>query len=408
MKKFYLLALLLSAGITATAQTLNIHSGQVTVAVTAENAGEMTYTGGTSLTVSGVTYDLSAIDSITVDNSTVEAATVSVTYNGTLASVLVSGDIAPYMTVTVSGADVSILADATLAEEVTYRLSGTSTDGSFTMDGEYKSTVELNNLTLTSSTGAAVNIENGKRINVVIPSGTTTTLVDGANGTQKACLFVNGHAEFSGGGSLILTGNTRHAYASDEYTILGSDFGSIEVLSSTNDGLHVDQYFQMDGGTVTINNTVGDGIDVSITNDATDELNGQVFINGGTLTIDVASDDVKGIKCDSLMTIAGGTIVANVSGDGAKGISAGTDLYINQSSGNTTAITMSVTGTTYMPDDPDLESKCRGIKVKGNLYFDGGTISISATGAKSKAISVDGNYYYTSGSLDCAVDAANT
>lgn len=408
MKKFYLIALLLSAAFTATAQTLNIHSGQVTVAVPAEDAGEMTYTGGTSLTVNGATYDLSAVDSITIDNSTVEAATVSVTYDGTLANVLVSGDVAPYMTIAVAGADVSIVAAATLAEEVTYRLSGTSTDGSFTMDGEYKSTVELNNLTLTSSTGAAVNIENGKRINVVIPTGTTTTLVDGASGSQKACLFVNGHAEFSGGGSLILTGNTRHAYASDEYTILGSDFGSIQVLSSTNDGLHVDQYFQMDGGTVTISNVTGDGIDVGVTNDATDELNGQVIINGGTITLDVASDDTKGIKCDSLMTIAGGTITANVSGDGCKGFSAGTDLYINQSSGNTTTIDMTVTGTTYMPDDPDLESKCRGIKVKGDFYFDGGTIKISATGAKSKAISVDGNYYYTSGSLNCAVDASNT
>ncbi|MDO4929959.1 MAG: carbohydrate-binding domain-containing protein [Bacteroidales bacterium] len=408
MKKFYLIALLLSAAFTATAQTLNIHSGQVTVAVPAEDAGEMTYTGGTSLTVNGATYDLTAVDSITIDNSTVEAATVSVTYDGTLANVLVSGDVAPYMTIAVAGADVSIVAAATLAEEVTYRLSGTSTDGSFTMDGEYKSTVELNNLTLTSSTGAAVNIENGKRINVVIPTGTTTTLVDGASGSQKACLFVNGHAEFSGGGSLILTGNTRHAYASDEYTILGADFGSIQVLGSANDGLHIEQYFQMDGGTVTVSNVTGDGIDVGITKDATDELNGQVIINGGTITLDVASDDAKGIKCDSLMTIAGGTITANVSGDGCKGFSAGTDLYINQTSGNATSIDMTVTGTTYMPDDPNLESKCRGIKVKGNFYFDGGTIKISATGAKSKAISVDGNYYYTSGSLNCAVDAANT
>ena len=73
-----------------------------------------------------------------------------------------------------------------------------------------------------------------------------------------------------------------------------------------------------------------------------------------------------------------------------------------------TSINMTVTGTTYMPGDAVLESKCRGIKVKGNFTFDGGDIRISATGEKSKAISVDGDYTYVSGTLNCAVDAANT
>ena len=67
---------------------------------------------------------------------------------------------------------------------------------------------------------------------------------------------------------------------------------------------------------------------------------------------------------------------------------------------------MTVTGTTYMPGDALLESKCRGIKVKGNFTFDGGDIRISATGAKSKAISVDGRYIYKKGTLNCPVDSA--
>ena len=69
---------------------------------------------------------------------------------------------------------------------------------------------------------------------------------------------------------------------------------------------------------------------------------------------------------------------------------------------------MAVTGTTYMPGDATLESKCRGIKVKGNFTFNGGSINISATGKKSKAISVDGIYTYKSGSINCKVNASNT
>lgn len=408
MKQFVLAIALVCAALPLPAQVLNIHSGNITVAVPATEAGDMDYASGTSLNVMGRTYNVAQIDSITITDGTVTPATVGVVYTGTSARVVVSGDIAAQLTIGVTGADVSIVAAPALTEEVNYVLSGNTADGTFYMDGEYKATLTLNNLTLTNKRGGAITIDNGKRIAVVLPEGTATTLVDGAGGTQKACFFVNGHPEFEGGGQLVLTGNKKHAFASDEYTLLKKSFGTLTVKGAVGDGMHVEQYFQMNGGTVNISRTKGDGIDASITKDAADELNGQVLIQGGSITLDVSADDVKGIKSDSLITISGGTISATVSGNGSKGISAGTDLLINQASGNATSLVMTVTGTTYMPDDPELEAKCRGIKVKGNFTFDGGNISISATGNKAKAISVDGNYNYVSGSIDCRVDAANT
>lgn len=408
MKRISLLipALFLLGG-TAGAQTLKIHSGQVTVAVPASQAGTMNYgAGGATLSVMGRTYDTSEIDSITVDRTPVENGTVCVRYDGSKAHVTVAGDIAQHLSVTARAADVSVIAGDGLQTEAVYRLSGASTDGSFFMDGEFKATVELDGLDLTNSRGAAIDIANGKRINVILKDGTTTTLADGAGGTQKACLFVNGHAEFSGTGTLLLTGNARHAYASDEYTLLKPGFGTLRVLKAANDGLHVDQYFKMQGGTVEIGNTKGDCVDVSITKDQLDEFNGQAFIEGGTLTMNVAAEDIKGLKTENLLTISGGNVRATVSGNGSKGISAGTDLLIEQNTATPTRIEMTVTGTTYMPGDALLESKCRGIKVKGNFTFDGGDIRISATGAKSKAISVDGRYTYRKGTLNCPVDAA--
>lgn len=406
MKRIASLLLLAVAVTGLSAQTMKIHSGQVTVAVPAAEAGQMAYTeGGTRLTVMGRTYETSAIDSITMDRADVEPYTVRVDYQGAQARVLVSGDVAPQLDIKASGADVSIQAEALLQEEVTYVLSGSSENGFFWMDGEYKCTLRLEGLSLHNTRGAAIDIENGKRINVVLADGTTSTLSDCEGGLQKACFFVNGHPEFSGAGTLVLTGNTKHAFASDEYTLLKPGFGTIRVERSANDGLHVDQYFRMQGGTLDIRNTVGDSVDVSITKDPTDEDNGCIFIEGGTLTLDVASDDVKGLKSENATTISGGTITAAVSGNGSKGISVGTDLLIQQKTDVPTLIDFTVTGTTYMPNDPDLESKSRGIKVKGDFTFDGGTILISATGAKAKAISVDGTYTYKSGRLNCAVDA---
>ncbi len=408
MKRFYLLTLALTIAYSVAAQTLNIHRGQITVAVPADQAGDMTCIDGTTLNIAGADYNISDIQSITITDTPVESATVSVTYNGATAHVLTSSDIAPYLTITVTGADVSIIAAPTFLEEITYKLSGTSTNGSFFMEGEFKATVILNNLTLTNQRGAAIDIANGKRINIVLPAGTTTTLVDGSGGTHDACFFVNGHPEFSGQGKLVLTGNTKHAFASDEYTMLPADFGTIEVLGAMNDGLHIEQYFDMRGGTVIVKNVGGDCIDIKKTKDATDVQNGQGLISGGSITMDVATDDTKGLRTEDILKISGGTITATVSGNGCKGIGADADLFINQDSGNATLVKMTVTGTTYMPGDVTLESKCRGIKGKGNFTFNGGNIDIIATGAKSKAISIDGNYIYQSGTLNCAVDAANT
>lgn len=411
MKRFLLyMAAAMACGGLCHAQTLKLTQGQVTTAYPLEDVGEIPFSQNasgasssadyTDLTIGGKTFTVGTISQIEVDNSTVSAGTVSVAYSASGAQVVVAGDIAPYLTVTATDGTVSIIAADNLATEITYELSGTSDNGSFYMDGSYKATLRINNLTLTNPAGAAINIDCGKRIKVEIPDGTTSTLTDGATGSQKACLFINGHAEFEGGGTLNLTGNAKHAYASDEYTQLASSFGTLNVTAAASDGLHIQQYFQMEGGTVNVSGTKGDCIDVGITKDATDELNGQVLVSGGTLSLDVAADDVKGLKCDSAMTISGGTINAEVSGLGTKGFSVGTDLLINQASGNATKITMNVTGTTYMPDDEELESKCRGMKIKGNFTFNGGTISMSVTGKKAKGISCDGTYTYISGTTN--------
>ena len=392
----------------ATAQRLRIHCGPTTFVTSAEKAGQMSIAANGMLQLGETSIATAQIDSITVDRETYNPLAIAVAYSDAGARLTVPCHLKDKLTITVDAAKVGFVQAADLQEEVTYTLSGTSANGSFAMDGEYKAGLVLNGLTLTNTAGPAIDIANGKRINVTLPAGTTTTLTDGAGGLHKACFFINGHAEFAGAGTLKLTGNTKHAYASDEYTQFKPNFGQLNVLKSVSDGLHVEQYLQVQGGNFTFAKVGGDNIDVSITNNPADSLNGQVFIEGGTLTLDVAADDTKGMKCDSLMTITGGTIKATVSGLGTKGISVGTDLLIAQPTTTATLIEMAVTGTTYMPGDALLESKCRGIKVKGDFTFDGGTIKISATGTKSKAISVDGDYTYKSGSINCAVSAANT
>ena len=130
----------------ADAQTLNVVVGNITYALPASEAGDMTYTGGTQLTIMGRTLNTADITRMYVDDSEVTDGTVSVSYNGTSASVVVAGNVAQYVEPTVSGAHVTIEQSDNVGDdtcgEITYVLSGTSTDGSFTLDGSYKASIE--------------------------------------------------------------------------------------------------------------------------------------------------------------------------------------------------------------------------------------------------------------------------
>ena len=407
MKQLLLLLALAGTTLTTAAQTLRIEQGSVTTAFDASTLGESNFAaGGTTLTIGGKTYDVSTIDRMVINNTPVATATVGVEYDGATAQVEISGDLAPYLTVNVEGANVSIFANEQLQEEVTYLLSGTSNAGSFTLEGDYKATLVISGLHLTSNTVSLppMNILNGKRIKILVSGA--NSFADCAGGTHKGTFFVNGHPEIEGCGYINITGNSKHAFVSDEYTQFKHSFtGTINVLGAVGDAFHIDQYLLMQGGTFQMNNIGGDGFDISLTNDATDEHNGEVFIEGGNIQLNVATPDTKGIKSDGNMTISGGTISGTVSGNGTKGISVDGDLTIKGVSNNP-LIDLKVTGTTHAAGTAD-ESKCRGIKGKGDFTFDGGTIKISATGAKSKAISIDGTYTYKSGQMNCAVDAAN-
>lgn len=401
MRKLYsiLLALCLMT-ISVSAQTLNVVVDNVTYAVPASQAGDMVYTSGTTLTILNKTFTLSDIDSIYVDDSDVTDDAVNVTYSGTTAQVVVAGNIMQYLTVNVSGANVSIMQDSSLAEEINYTLTGTSTNGSFYMDGDYKATLTLSDLTLTSTDSAAINIENGKRIAIAVEG--TNTLADASSGSQNGCFMVNGHSEFTGSGSLTITGNTKHGFWGDEYVQLKKTFtGSIIIASAKKDGMNINQYFEMNNGTVTVTSSGDDGIQVAATDDTTDEDNGQVMINGGTININVTAEDCKGIKCDSLMTItddAGYSTTLNITctsaAYAAKGLKSGGDMNITGGTFN-----ISTAGKGVWDEDDSSASACAALKADGNMTISGGTFTLTASGSGGKGINGDGTLTISGGEI---------
>ena len=362
---------------TQAGQTMWIHTGHVHWAYNTESVGTMPYSSANLLIVLDKGFTLADVDSVTVDNQTLADDNVLVKYNGGSADVFVAGNIANHITAQVTGARVAVMQDADVASEYTYTLQGNSTSGCFYHAGAYKMTLVLNGVNLTNPDSAAINIQNSKRIAVQLADGTSNTLADGTANTKKAAFLVKGHAEFSKGGSLTITGNKKHALACNEYMEVKKTVGTITITSAVADAINVVQYFQMNGGNVNIISCGDDGIQVDAEDTSDGTLDGHVLIQGGTLTINASADATKCIKAEGNVDITGGTLTLKHTGiaswDSSEskikepiGISSDRNITIN---GDAAAVNITMTG-----------NGTRGMKCDSTLTATAGTIDINCSG----------------------------
>ncbi len=357
----------------AAAQTLNVVSGNVTYAFPATQTGTMTYQDGETLTIMGKTFSAADITKMYVDNSEVTDNSVGMSYSGTTATVTVAGNVAQYVTPTITGAHVSIVQSSEVSDdvcgEITYTLAGSSTDGEFTMEGSYKATLELNGLTLTNPSGAPINIQNGKRIDLSVKKGTENTLTDASSGDWKGCIVCKGHLELKGKGTLNVYGNTAHAIYAKEYVEMKNC--TVNVLSAVKDGINCNQYFLMESGSLNISGVEDDGVQVSYKDDSDreEEDTGTLTITGGTVNIAVTGTASKGLKAEGDLTVSDGTLSISTSGDG-----------------------------TWDSDDQKTKAaSC--ISADGNIQIDGGTLSLTSSGSGGKGINGDGTLVINGGTI---------
>lgn len=375
----------------------------------------MTFNGA-QFTVEGRAYSLTDKTVITVAQGSATAKTVYVNYVDGGARVVAPGAFAHLLTVNVSGQNVDITANPLLADEITYVLSGTGE--SFALHGDYKSTIVLQGVSLAAK-GAqpALWVDNGKRIDFVVSEGTKNTFVDAASNQKKSAFHVKGHAEWKGSGDVTVSGTSRHAYSSNEYTLFKPSFtGTFTVPAAGSDGMHIEQYLEIDGGTFNISGTKGDGIDVGQALEADgvtptqDEKNGEYIQNGGTVTVVVDEVDTKGVKSEKTMTIKAGRINARANGDGGRAVQTGADLILGTEGADVSAayLYLGANGATYKYTNENGEadsSKCRGLKVKGDFYFYPSTLDYEA-GLKvlgSKLVDVDGIFYNRGGQKNASI-----
>ncbi|MDD2962096.1 MAG: carbohydrate-binding domain-containing protein [Muribaculaceae bacterium] len=250
---------------------------------------------------------------------------------------------------------------STTENEIEYRLSGTTSDGSFKIYTDKKYKLTLNGANITNPSGAAINCQGSKKTSVNLVAATSSSLCDGSKYTtvegedMKGTFFSEGKIEFSGEGSLYVTALKKHAIVcDDEIAVLD---GNIYIQSAASDAFHSNDAFTMSGGYIYASPS-GDGIDG-------DE--GVINISGGNIELVINEATTKGIKSDGDITISGGEIKINAAG-----------------------------GVVVTDGDP---SYCTAIKGKALVNINGGTINITSTGESGKGISADGDINISSGNI---------
>lgn len=264
---------------------------------------------------------------------------VNIVYNGT--NVTVTGDTKGY--VTTNGADVTVNT-GTDTDSLLLVLSGSTTNGSLLVYREYKFGIQLNGVSIHHANGPAINNQCSKSLYLHVADGTTNTLTDGTAYTeqeydQKGALFSEGQIIFLGTGSLSVTGNCKHAIACDDYISIDENV-TLQATSAIGNGIKVNDGLWINNGTLDINVTADGARGIRCDN--------VVEITGGTTTITTSGDCVYDddadeyssaacIKCDLDFTMSGGTLTMTSSGDGGKGINSSAKVLF--SGGTLSAIT---------------------------------------------------------------------
>lgn len=281
-----------------------------------------------------------------IENSSF-ASSIQIAYaNG---SATVAGSVSG-VTVTTNGAHVTVNASVAGVE---YVLSGSTSNGSFKVYSDKKFKLTLAGVSLTNDSGAAINIQSGKRVFVEVKTETENYLADASSYStvtdedEKGCFFSEGQLIFSGTGALTVTGNYKHGICSDDYVRLRSG-SNITVASAVKDGIHTNDKIIIGGGILKVKAS-GDGLDCE---------KGFIDIRGGLIKADISGDASKAVKAETDITLSGGQLILLTSGSA---VYEGNDL-----------------------------SSAAGIKCDGNLVMNGTTLSVKSTGAAGKGINCDG------------------
>lgn len=278
----------------------------------------------------------------------------------------------------VTGGGAAVEGDGvTITAEGVYILSGTLTSGRIVVQAADTDKVQLvlNNASITSADGPAIEILSADKVFITLPDGTQNTLADSATYTlaegedePNACLYSKSDLTINGQGALGVTGNYAHGINSkDDLIITG---GALSV-TAVNDGVRGKDGVGILGGTLAIA-AGGDGIQSSGKTD--DETKGWISIDGGTLSITAGCD---GIQAATVLQVLGGTMSMETGGGSKNASSSGNDDWGHWGFSQSTA-----------QEDETTSTSAKGLKSDGAIFIQGGVLQLDSSDDSVHAVDV--------------------
>ena len=253
---------------------------------------------------------------------------------GTTVNIDMSNPVDPAIdgvTVTIDGNNVT--ADHGSTEGVCYVVTGTTTDGSLTIDGKTNFELNLNNATITSATTTAIDLES--KGNAYLVATGTNKVTDGATVDHKGAIFSKGKLLISGDGSLEVYGTYKNGIHGKSNVVIDKGV-NLYVNSTENNGIKAGDNMFINGGIINVEVSADGG--KAINGDASISINGgrtTVIATGNgtweadeTLTYGGDTKAAAGIGCDDTFYMNGGELYAKATGSGGKGVKADLEAYI--------------------------------------------------------------------------------
>ena len=325
------------------------------------------------------------------------ARDLSASYDEEVFSITLSGNTASTDSdhVTVSGGTVTVNGPGT------YLVSGTLANGGIVVNADKQDKVQLvlNDVSISSDTGAAIYVAQADKVFVTLAEGTSSTLTNGgrfaqdADGEIDAVIYAKDDLTLNGSGSLTINSPAGHGIVGkDDVTVTGGSY----AITSSDSAMTANDTLAVAGGSFQIT-TNKDGLH---SENSDDDTLGAIYITGGSFVIRAGDDAVH---AESLLQIDGGSLDITA----AEGLEA-TYIHINDGQINISATddgvnaarkssaytpTVEISGGTLTvtmgPGDTD------GIDSNGNLIITGGTVNVTA----ASAFDYDGTASFTGGTV---------
>ena len=325
------------------------------------------------------------------------ARDLSASYDEEVFSITLSGNTASTDSdhVTVSDGTVTVNGPGT------YLVSGTLDNGGIVVNADKQDKVQLvlNDVSISSDTGAAIYVAQADKVFVTLAEGTSSTLTNGgrfaqdADGEIDAVIYAKDDLTLNGSGSLTINSPAGHGIVGkDDVTVTGGSY----AITSPDSAMTANDTLAVAGGSFQIT-TNKDGLH---SENSDDDTLGAIYITGGSFVIRAGDDAVR---AESLLQIDGGSLDITA----AEGLEA-TYIHINDGQINISATddgvnaarkssaytpTVEISGGTLTvtmgPGDTD------GIDSNGNLIITGGTVNVTA----ASAFDYDGTASFTGGTV---------